>query len=435
MNTPDSPKTTERRFRIAFSFAGEKREFVRETAEWLAERIGASRILYDKFHESEFARWNLGIYLPKLYLEQSDLIVPVLCPDYDTKRWTGWEWAHIYSLLTRSDGHRVMPARFGHAHVEGLTEAAGFIELDQKAPAQFAILVLERLALNEDLPTDHFIRATPVADTPLRTIVPNNLPPLPLFFGRERELRTIANAVGSDSHGWGVLIEGPPGMGKTSLAVKAGYEVLPDAFHRILFVSLKSRTLDDDRVRSLGELAKPSLAWLLNEIARGLQQPHVSKSPKRKRSRLLHDALRATRTLLILDNLESLEPADSSRLLEFVRSLPQGCKAILTTRERIGRVSRSWFSSGSNRATRWESSLNWRYATPASRSSPTTTGPCSVMRHMESHFCCDGPQDNWDAAIASHWLMPSIFCARVLPIPTRSISFSASSSSLCRLMN
>ena len=79
-----------KRFRIAFSFSGEKREFVAKVARILADRFGEASILYDKFHEAEFAIFDLGIRLSKLYGEQSDLIIPVICPIYDAKRWTGW---------------------------------------------------------------------------------------------------------------------------------------------------------------------------------------------------------------------------------------------------------------------------------------------------------------------------------------------------------
>jgi hypothetical protein len=64
-----------KRFRIAFSFAGEKRAFVGKVAGLLAQSFGEEAILYDKFHEAEFARARLGFYLPKLYNEQSDLVV------------------------------------------------------------------------------------------------------------------------------------------------------------------------------------------------------------------------------------------------------------------------------------------------------------------------------------------------------------------------
>ena len=153
-----------KRFRIAFSFAGEKRDYVAQVAAVLARQFGEEAILYDKYHEAEFARYDLGIYLPKLYGEQSDLIVPVLCPNYDAKRWTGWEWLHIYGLLTKSDGQRVMPMRFEYAKADGLSEAAAFIELDDKTPEQAAKLILERLALNEGKPKGFYTKRTSTND-------------------------------------------------------------------------------------------------------------------------------------------------------------------------------------------------------------------------------------------------------------------------------
>ena len=68
-------ETSTKRFRIAFSFAGEKREFVKATAQILAKRFGEEQILYDNFHEAEFAYANLAFDLPPLYKKETDLIV------------------------------------------------------------------------------------------------------------------------------------------------------------------------------------------------------------------------------------------------------------------------------------------------------------------------------------------------------------------------
>src|SRR3970282_1800070 len=97
-----------KRFRIAFSFAGEKRDFVAKVAGILAKRFGEAAILYDKFHEAVFARRNLGIYLPELYHEESDLVVVVVCPNYDVKQWTGLEWTAIHDLLSKRKDDEVM---------------------------------------------------------------------------------------------------------------------------------------------------------------------------------------------------------------------------------------------------------------------------------------------------------------------------------------
>ena len=92
---------TKKRFRVAFSLAGEKKDFVGEVALGLAEHFGEAAILFYKFHEAEFSRDDLGIYLPQLYHTESDLVVVVVCPDYDEKEWTGLEWTAIHDLLKR----------------------------------------------------------------------------------------------------------------------------------------------------------------------------------------------------------------------------------------------------------------------------------------------------------------------------------------------
>ncbi len=327
--------TIDKRFRIAFSFAGEKRDFVAKTARILADKFGEDKILYDKYHEAEFAVYNLGIKLPKLYGEESFLIVPVLCKDYDHKKWTGWEWVHIYGLLTQVDGHRVMPSRFDFANADGLSPTAGFIELDEKTPEDFANLILERIALNECKTKDYYKTEAEKTKEP-RTIIPNNLPRIQPFFGREEELKKIADALDPENRGWGVLIDAPGGMGKTSLAIRAALDVSPELFEKIVFVSLKSREMDDDGERYLDGFLIDSLPELYNELAKELGNSDIAKFPEDQRARMLIDSLRDTRTLLILDNLESLLKKDRDVIFNFVKRLPLGCKAILTSRGRIG---------------------------------------------------------------------------------------------------
>jgi tetratricopeptide (TPR) repeat protein len=325
-----------KRFRIAFSFAGEKRDFVAKVAALLAKRFGENSILYDKFHESEFARRDLGIYLPELYHKESDLVVVVVCPDYDAKQWTGLEWTAIHDLLSKRMHEEVMLCRFDYAEVKGLYSTAGFIELNHKTPEQAADLILERLALNEGLPKNYYQTDSRDGSERLRSPIPNNLPRLQSFFGRVEELKLIAEALDPESRTWGALIDGPGGMGKTSLAVRAAYECSPEQFQRIIFVSIKDREMDDDGVRKLSGFILPGLLEMLNELARELGKPDITKAPEDLRIRLLLDALRPTQTLLILDNLESLSKDDRDQLFTFVKRLPQGCKAILTSRRRIG---------------------------------------------------------------------------------------------------
>src|SRR5436853_7842085 len=114
MSNSESGDIESKRFRIAFSFAGEKREFVADVARILPERFGEDKILYDKFHESEFARARLGRYLPKLYREESELVLVVICRDYPNKEWCGREWDAIFDLLKSRRGNELVLADFDH---------------------------------------------------------------------------------------------------------------------------------------------------------------------------------------------------------------------------------------------------------------------------------------------------------------------------------
>ena len=320
-----------KRFRIAFSFAGEKhRDFVAQVAAILARQFGKERILYDKFHQGEFSRGDLAFYLPDLYEKEAELVVVVFCPDYENKEWCGLEWNAIFGLLKKRKASEVMLTRFERVEGKGLHGLAGYTDLDELTPEQAASVILERLAVNEGKPP------SPDGQAAHTSSIPHNLPRLQPFFGREDELAQIREALDPENRTWGALIDGPGGMGKTSLAVRAAYDCTPEQFNRIVFVSVKNRELDDDGVRELGVFVLPGFLEMLNELSRELGRADITKAPEDERIRLLLEALRGEQALLILDNLESLPKPDRDRLFTFVKRLPQGCKAILTSRRRIG---------------------------------------------------------------------------------------------------
>jgi tetratricopeptide (TPR) repeat protein len=166
------------------------------------------------------------------------------------------------------------------------------------------------------------------------TTIPNNLPRLQSFFGREKELAIIADALTPQRRTWGALIDGPGGIGKTSLAIRAA-ELVPDgSFHRILFLSAKERELTPDGKKKLTGFVLPGYLEMLNEIARQLKVDKFVEKPEDDRARILLDALAGEHALLILDNLESLTPEHRDNLFTFLGNLPQGCKAIVTSRRR-----------------------------------------------------------------------------------------------------
>ncbi len=150
----NADSTRSRRFDIALSFTGDHRDVVEQLASRLAERLGRDRVLYDKYHDAEFARLDLDVYLPGLYRTQSELVVIFLCPEYGKKRWCNLEWRHIRQLIATADAGRIMLLSIGEPgdlSDLGIVRGDGYIEISHLAPEAVADKILTRLYLNQGI--------------------------------------------------------------------------------------------------------------------------------------------------------------------------------------------------------------------------------------------------------------------------------------------
>lgn len=164
----------------------------------------------------------------------------------------------------------------------------------------------------------------------------DTLPRRGLFFGRADDLSKVLRALGPNDRSWGIVLDGIGGIGKTTLAVEAAYQAL-DArlFESVTFVSAKINRLDSGEIKTLQPVAQ-TLDGFINETARALSRSDIGKVDSAAKPRALIDALRSTRTLLIFDNLETLSKEEQEALTDVLRDLPNGCKAMLTSRRRGG---------------------------------------------------------------------------------------------------
>lgn len=152
----------------------------------------------------------------------------------------------------------------------------------------------------------------------------NNLPRRPPFFGRRPDIAKAIKSLGGSSS-WGCLIFGPRGIGKTDLAIKAARDS-SSKFERILFLASKS-----SQGQSIsGPFILSDYLEMLNSIARELGHEAIPRSPTNERAKLVLHALSDSKTLLVLDNLDTLPPEDLESLLGFLDHLPPDCNAITT---------------------------------------------------------------------------------------------------------
>ena len=109
-------------------------------------------MLYDKYHEAEFARLNLDVYLPDLYRSQSELIAIFLCPEYVNKKWCGLELRSIRQLISTPEVNRIMLLSFGppgDLSSLGILDGDGSIDILERTPQQVAQEIVVRHGLNQ----------------------------------------------------------------------------------------------------------------------------------------------------------------------------------------------------------------------------------------------------------------------------------------------
>lgn len=159
-------------------------------------------------------------------------------------------------------------------------------------------------------------------------------PRVGLFLGRDLELEKLRKLI-REKESWGILITGSPGLGKTSLALKAADELVPEYFERQVVVSAKKWEFDDDGIRSLESCNLDSWDSMSARIAQEVGAYKLAIKDGRI-SEIILSAIADRRLLFIFDNLEDLPRKDVEKLLTFVERLPKECQAILTSRRSVG---------------------------------------------------------------------------------------------------
>ena len=191
------------------------------------------------------------------------------------------------------------------------------------------------------IPTEPLLIPTPVTPNKLR----HNLPAASCtsFIGREEEITRLLKFL-SPKHGARLIsVDGIGGVGKTTLVLEAAYRCLyasdnseaflnVPTFDAIIFTSAKQYYLAPFGL--LPSLApRRTLHDIFRQIARMLDELDITGVSFEEQLDLIKDALSRQSTLLIVDNLETVE--NQQDVLAFLYELPPTVKAVITTREQI----------------------------------------------------------------------------------------------------
>lgn len=177
---------------------------------------------------------------------------------------------------------------------------------------------------------------TPPPRQPTASAPHSTLPSPRPFFGRKKELADIAQWLSPQDRSWGVVIDGPGGMGKTALALEAAHQAPAEHFPLKLWVTAKSSELTPEGEQARQDYRVDDFNALLVELGQALGLPDIGRNAPEDRPGLIRHALAGQRALLVLDNLESFNPQERQRIYELLGALPVGCRALLTSRRRSG---------------------------------------------------------------------------------------------------
>lgn len=308
--------------------------------------MSSSSCLAERVFPEAAQLWNLEtLYTHLTEIKQSNLSVTeraclrgLLC---------GTDPVVIAANLHRQpQGLRVDLSRGLYRHIEALTEKSIKNWREVSVVLEQAGYKISRTGLGDS--------SAPDTIAPSQSAIAQNLPVRDFseFIGREREFQQLLEILSPNCPIHCASVEGMGGTGKTTLALMAAYHCLyfpafglsqisltpawnPRShlqglpFEAIVFASAKPQRLTPHGI--LPRL-KPDrcLRDLFRAIARTLQCPALLQTDFEEQLERVQDRLAQQRTLLIVDNLETVE--DYEAVLAFLYDLPSVVKVVITSR-------------------------------------------------------------------------------------------------------
>jgi tetratricopeptide (TPR) repeat protein len=302
-----------RRFAIAMSFPGERRDYVEQVAKALLPAFGGeegkARIFYDNWHESLIIGYASNRKLQDIYTD-SDLIVPFYCQDYRRKKWCGAELRVIEQLLLEEEFDRVLPFRFDQVEIPSTFKTDIVLDVSGRSPEDIARLILDRYRALHPVKEETGGRTAAIqADiSRITKYAPSDL------IGREAETKLLSDA-------WDQIVRGDKkrphiltfvalgGEGKTSVVAKwaadLAFQDWPGC-EAVLAWSFYSQGTREQLAASSDLFLNEALTFFGDAAMAGSSAGAFDKG--RRLARLAGER----RALLILDGLEPLQYAPTS---------------------------------------------------------------------------------------------------------------------------
>jgi hypothetical protein len=136
-------KISERRFDVAFSFPGEKREYVKNIVTQLKNIY--SEIFYDEDFTEDLAVPGMDLVLTDIYKKQSKLVCVFLCNEYEKKKWCNLEWRAIREIIDEHKNESLMLFRFDDTEIRGVSSKDGYSDVNKHTENDIVNFIASRI--------------------------------------------------------------------------------------------------------------------------------------------------------------------------------------------------------------------------------------------------------------------------------------------------
>jgi hypothetical protein len=128
---------------VALSFAGEQRWYVDVVNNEL-KALGVTTFYDD---DAKVALWgrDLNEAFTEIYSQKAKAVLMFISKEYVEKVWTRVERRAALSRAINEKGEYVLPVRFDHTSVPGLTSNIAYLSLQEHSPKQLALLVCKKI--------------------------------------------------------------------------------------------------------------------------------------------------------------------------------------------------------------------------------------------------------------------------------------------------
>ncbi len=128
---------------VVFTFAGENRAYVEQTAQYL--RSQWVKVFYDEFEQASLWGKDLAEHFDLLYRRSGRYCLMFISKHYVEKMWTRHERRSALARALQERKEYILPARFDDSEVAGIPPTVGYISLANKPPIELAKIVLKKL--------------------------------------------------------------------------------------------------------------------------------------------------------------------------------------------------------------------------------------------------------------------------------------------------